>query len=184
MDSVHITPPTPSDCHAFLDAVNRSRPLHGAWVSPPATAAAFDAYLQRTARDDQAAFFIRLNDSDAIAGVVNLSQIVGEPLSSGYLGFYALEPFARQGFMKAGLRLVLEHVFGPLGLHRVEANIQPANSASIGLVRACGFRKEGLSLKYLQIAGQWRDHERWALLAEEFRASERVHLPEFPNDAG
>ena len=71
--------------------------------------------------------------------------------------------------MKAGLQLVLAHAFGELNLHRIEANIQPANQASIALVRGCGFRQEGFSPKYLRIAGEWRDHERWALLAEEFQ---------------
>jgi ribosomal-protein-alanine N-acetyltransferase len=53
-----------------------------------------------------------------------------------------------------------------LKLHRLEANIQPENLASIALVRACGFSKEGLSPRFLKKNGQWRDHERWALLAD------------------
>jgi ribosomal-protein-alanine N-acetyltransferase len=54
-----------------------------------------------------------------------------------------------------------------MSLHRVEANIQPNNAASIALVKRCGFRLEGFSPRYLKIAGEWRDHERWALLADE-----------------
>jgi ribosomal-protein-alanine N-acetyltransferase len=53
-----------------------------------------------------------------------------------------------------------------LGLHRLEANIQPENLASIGLVRRLGFRREGMPPRYLRINGEWRDHERWALLAD------------------
>jgi ribosomal-protein-alanine N-acetyltransferase len=56
-------------------------------------------------------------------------------------------------------------VFGDLGLHRVEANIQPANRRSINLVRRLGFEREGFSPGYLMVDGQWRDHERWALRA-------------------
>jgi ribosomal-protein-alanine N-acetyltransferase len=59
-------------------------------------------------------------------------------------------------------------VFGDLGLHRVEANIQPGNTRSIGLVQRLGFEKEGFSRRYLKVGGEWRDHERWALLAEDF----------------
>ena len=94
-------------------------------------------------------------------------------MRSAYLGYFALEPYAGQGYMGEGLRLVLRHAFGPLGLHRLEANIQPGNAASIGLVKAAGFRREGLSPRYLKIAGRWRDHERWAILAEDLRGRER-----------
>jgi len=51
-----------------------------------------------------------------------------------------------------------------LRLHRLEANIQPENVASIALARTCGFNKEGYSPAYLKIGGRWRDHERWAIV--------------------
>jgi len=71
--------------------------------------------------------------------------------------------------MSEGLRLVLRHAFGTLGLHRLEANIQPENHDSVRLVRGAGFRREGFSPRYLKILGRWRDHERWAITAEAFR---------------
>jgi ribosomal-protein-alanine N-acetyltransferase len=71
--------------------------------------------------------------------------------------------------MCAGLGAVLRRAFGELRLHRVEANIQPENRDSIRLAERLGFRKEGLSPRYLKVGGRWRDHERWALLAEEWR---------------
>ena len=64
---------------------------------------------------------------------------------------------------------MLRTAFRTLRLHRVEANIQPGNRASIALVERAGFRREGYSRRYLKIAGRWRDHERWALLAEEWQ---------------
>ena len=66
--------------------------------------------------------------------------------------------------MREGLVNVTRLAFGELGLHRIEANIQPANAASIRLVRSCGFQHEGLSPKFLYINGAWRDHERWAAI--------------------
>ena len=74
--------------------------------------------------------------------------------------------------MHDGLRLVLRFAFGPLGLHRLEANIQPGNESSVALVRGAGFRLEGYSRRYLKIAGRWRDHERWAILADRARGAE------------
>jgi hypothetical protein len=70
-------------------------------------------------------------------------------------------PFAGRGFMTEGIGLVMSFAFGDLGLHRLEANIQPGNVASIALVRRCGFRKEGYSPRYLNVNGEgWKDHER------------------------
>ena len=61
--------------------------------------------------------------------------------------------------------------FGALGLHRVEANIQPGNAPSIALARGAGFRLEGFSPRYLLIGGQWRDHERYAITNDEHAAA-------------
>jgi ribosomal-protein-alanine N-acetyltransferase len=67
---------------------------------------------------------------------------------------------------------MLRYAFRELQLYRVEANIQPGNRASLALAQRCGFTKEGFSRRYLQVNGEWRDHERWALLAEEWEVAE------------
>jgi len=72
--------------------------------------------------------------------------------------------------MTEGLALVLDQAFGPLGLNRVEANIQPGNTRSSRLVSQLGFRLEGFSPRYLKIGGRFRDHERWAVLADEWQS--------------
>lgn len=69
--------------------------------------------------------------------------------------------------MSQAVELTVKYAFKELGLHRLEANIQPENVRSIALVKRLGFQKEGFSPRYLQIDGVWRDHERWALLADE-----------------
>jgi ribosomal-protein-alanine N-acetyltransferase len=107
------------------------------------------------------------DETGEICGVMNLSEVVRGSFQSAYLGYYALAPHAGKGMMSLGLGLVLDRAFGELGLHRVEANIQPKNRRSIELVKRAGFRCEGLSPRYLKIAGRWRDHERWAITAEE-----------------
>ena len=85
---------------------------------------------------------------------------------------YAIQAAAERrgaGYMTEGFSLALRWVFGKLRLHRVEANIQPGNDVSRALVRRLGFRREGFSARYLKIGGRWRDHERWALVAEDWR---------------
>ena len=109
---------------------------------------------------------MRLKATGEIVGMINVSEIVRGALRSAYLGYCAFAPHQRQGLMAEGLRLAIARLFGPLKLHRVEANIQPGNRPSLALVRKLGFRREGYSPRYLKIRGRWRDHERWALLAD------------------
>jgi ribosomal-protein-alanine N-acetyltransferase len=116
---------------------------------------------------------------DAIIGFFNLSQIVRRRLQSAYLGYAVGQPFAGQGYMREGIALVLRHAFTTLQLHRIEANIQPGNANSLALARGAGFRREGFSPRYLKIGGRWRDHERWAILVDEWRS--RTGEPDQPD---
>ena len=102
-------------------------------------------------------------------GVAELGQIVHGAFKNAYLGYYAGAPFAGRRYMTEGISLVLDHAFNRSRLHRVEANIQPDNVASIALVKRLGLTREGYSRRYLKISGRWRDHERWAMLAEDWR---------------
>ncbi len=162
---VFLEKPAPRHELDFLAAVVRSRRLHGAWVAAPRSSAEYRLYLARR-WPRYAKYFVR-SEEGALCGVFNLNEIVQGSFKSAYLGYYALAPHAGKGLMSAGLELVLTRAFGELGLHRLEANIQPKNRRSIELVRRAGFRYEGLSPRYLHIAGRWRDHERWAITSEE-----------------
>ena len=106
-------------------------------------------------------------DDGAIAGVFTISQIVRGAFQSAYLGYYAHERHAGQGLMREAMVQTVAHAFGPLALHRLEANIQPGNAASIALALSAGFQLEGFSPRYLLIGGQWRDHERYAITADD-----------------
>ena len=154
---------------AFVAAARASRPLHRPWTFPPTTAAGFRRYLKTKANDDRNLAYFAFVGGDLV-GVVNVSEIVRGAFCSAYLGYYAFSPHHGRGLMSTALSLVVTRVFRRHGLHRVEANIQPSNVASIRLVRRLGFRKEGLSRRYLKIAGRWRDHERWAVTREEWIA--------------
>lgn len=117
---------------------------------------------------------IRRRSDGAILGAVELSQIARGGFQSAYLGYYLGAPFVGQGYMTEALALAVRHAFRDLKLHRVEANIQPTNRESIRLVKRLGFRREGYSRRYLKVSGRWRDHERWALLAEDWTAPQYV----------
>jgi ribosomal-protein-alanine N-acetyltransferase len=163
--AVTVAPPTPDDRRPFLAAVAASVALHHPWVSPPSDDDAFAAWLQQpTAR--RRSWLVR--DDDVLVGVVNANEIVRGAFQSCYLGYYGFAGGTGGGRMTCGLGLVLDELFGPLGLHRAEANVQPGNAASLRLVRRLGFRQEGFSPDYLHIDGAWRDHERWAILADEW----------------
>lgn len=164
---VIIRPPSATDCEAFLEAVQRSANLHLPWIHAPLTPADYRLYLERFQPDDHESRLVCLADTGELVGVINLSNIIRGYFQNSFLGFYAFLPHAAHGYMSDGLRLVIREAFDTLNLHRLEANIQPANHRSINLVKKAGFRWEGLSPRYLRIDGTWKDHERWALLSDE-----------------
>lgn len=166
---VYLEPASRSREREFLERVAASARLHRPWLQAPHTAEQYDELLKRSRKPSRETRFVCLLETGELAGVINLSEIVRGLFQSAYLGYYAFAPFAGQGYMTEGLSLALDQAFGPLGLHRVEANIQPANARSVRLVSGLGFRLEGFSPRYLKIGGRFRDHERWALLAEEWK---------------
>jgi ribosomal-protein-alanine N-acetyltransferase len=139
-------------------------------VAPPTTPEQFSSFLQKSEREDSACLFICLKADGAIIGAINLSQIFRGGFQNAYLGYYVGAQYAGQGYMTAALRLMLKHTFEHVKLHRLEANIQPGNAASIALVKRAGFVREGFSRRYLKVGGRWRDHERWAIVAEEWKS--------------
>lgn len=109
----------------------------------------------------------RENLSGGVVGLITFSQIFRKSFQNAYLGYYGMVRYARRGLMTKAVRQAVDYAFTDLELHRVEANIQLGNIASIALVRRVGFRKEGVSPRYLRISGVWQDHERWAVLADD-----------------
>lgn len=156
---------SPADEAEFIAAALRSRKLHHPWVSPPLTPSAFRALAERSHGPLNQAYLVRHGNTDELVGFINISNIVRGFFQSAYLGYYVFAGHEHKGLMRAALRLAVLKAFTELKLHRLEANIQPANLSSIALVRSCGFSKEGFSPRYLKIRGRWRDHERWAILA-------------------
>ncbi len=173
IDAITLREPIIQDKVLFLEAMNQSQSLHHPWVSAPKTSEEFEFYIKKYSSDqDQNKSFLLLdlseNSGGNIAGVFNINEIVRGGFQSGYLGFYAVEGYAGKGIMSAGLKLIVKKSFEELGLHRLEANIQPDNCRSINLVKNNGFKKEGFSPRYLKVNGKWRDHERWAITYEDW----------------
>lgn len=171
---VYLRQPARSDQEEFITLMRASRAFHSPWATAPTDEERFSAYLADARRADFEALLLCRTADEAIMGFFNLSQIVRRGFQSAYLGYAVGKPFAGQGYMRDGLELVLRHAFTTMRLHRIEANIQPSNTSSLALARGAGFRREGFSPRYLKIGGRWRDHERWAILAEEWRARARA----------
>lgn len=165
---VYLRHPLWSDEEEFLALVEASRLYHRPWIHPSGSRESFGRYVESAGSDRFFPSLICLRETDAIVGAANLSEIVHGVFRSAYLAFYGHAAYAGQGLVRDGVELLLRHAFRKLKLHRIEANVQPGNVRSLALVHALGFRKEGFSPRYLKIRGRWRDHERWALLAEDF----------------
>lgn len=160
----------------YVELVRVSRELHRPWeprrpegAPLAASQETFMAWLAG-ADDPRTERMLLCKRADgAIVGRFHLNEIVRGAFRSAYMSYWVGAPFAGQGLMREGMELVLEHAFNAVGLHRVEANIQPTNAPSIALAKGAGFRLEGYSERYLKIAGEWADHERWAMTVEDWR---------------
>ena len=102
-----------------------------------------------------------------LAGQITVDNIVRGALRSGHLGYWIDRGVAGHGLASLAVALVCDHAFGPVGLHRLQADIRPENLPSQRLVERLGFRREGLLRRYLDIDGDWRDHLSYGLLAED-----------------
>jgi [ribosomal protein S5]-alanine N-acetyltransferase len=177
---VYLRPPRIDDAAAFLTAVRASRALHGRWTHPPHTKARYDAFVARFGADGAAStnagYLVMRREDHALVGVFNFSEIVRGAFRSTYLGYMGFLPHAGNGYMTEGMALALDVAFRKLDLHRVEVNIQPTNMRSLALAKRIGFTREGYSRRYVKIAGRWRDHERYAMLAEDWTKLRKRHL--------
>jgi [ribosomal protein S5]-alanine N-acetyltransferase len=171
-EHVFLLKPTASDAEEFLAMRRASRKFLEQWEPVPMTGidpfgrAAFDLLLRLNRRGQSLKMMVCRLEDGRIVGQVSLNMIIRGAFQSCFLGYWIGQEFARKGYTTEAVRLATGYAFDTLGLHRVEANIIPRNKASIGLIRKCGFRFEGLAKNYLQIAGRWQDHEHWTMTRE------------------
>jgi ribosomal-protein-alanine N-acetyltransferase len=154
---------TAEDEVEFVRLAAASVVLHDPWIVVPRSAGEFRPYLAQFDGERAAGFVVCRRDTGEIAGFINLTEIVRGVFLRGTIGYGVFAPSVGRGYMTEGLALLVHHAFDGLGLHRVEADIQPGNLRSKSLVRRVGFRHEGYSPGYAFINGAWRDHERWAI---------------------
>ncbi len=167
-DRVYLFEPARDCADDFLAMTTASEKFHRPWVFPALDQRRYRAYLDRLAEGRTYGFFIGRLEDDAFLGVININDLIFGGMRSGTLGYYIGNNFSRSGYMSEALSMVLDRAFTELKLHRIEANVQPGNEASLALIQRLGFRKEGFSPAFLQIDGVWRDHERWAILDQEW----------------
>ena len=159
MEKIYLRKAELSDCENLLNAFKRSAEYLQPWTYTPVN---IERYIS------QQDVYMLCYEKE-IAGVFSLSGIVRGAFHSAYLGYNAFVPYQGKGYMSAGMNLLLKEAFDNVKLHRLEANIQPENFPSKKLVEKMGFQKEGFSQKYLNIGGEWKDHERWAILNDHWQ---------------
>lgn len=126
--------------------------------------------LLRSAARRGAALPFAVTVDGRLAGQVMVGNVVREPLLSAYVGYWCDSAVAGRGVTTAAVALVLDHCFGSVGLHRVEATVRPENVGSLRVLAKLGFRHEGLFQRYLDVDGAWRDHLCFALTVEDVPA--------------
>lgn len=179
--------PTMADHPAWAALRASSRgflePWEPLWPEDDLEKAAFRRRLRRYATEmrDGAAYpwFVFDAASRGLLGGVTLAQVRRGVTQTGTVGYWMGAPHAGRGVMTEAVGLVAAHAFSALRLHRVEAACLPENRRSIRLLEKVGFTREGIARRYLCIAGEWRDHLLWGLLAEDPLFPPEVRTPTF-----
>ena len=170
---VLLRPLTDADGPAFQSV----RRANAAWLEewdatspdPDAPARTFEDLVAQYDRDARAgrALPFAVEVEGRFVGQLSVGSVVLGSFRSCYVGYWVSRSVAGQMVIPTALALAGDHVLGTLGLHRIEVNIRPENTASLAVVRKLGFRSEGLRPHYLHIAGAWRDHLSFALTTED-----------------
>jgi ribosomal-protein-alanine N-acetyltransferase len=147
-------------------------PLRPASFFTRAGQADWIAMQQRAWSEDRGYGFAMLDtqDADRIVGGINLFNVVRSARQSAGMGYWVDEASGSRGHATDAVRLVSRFAFEHLGLHRLEPAVMPRNARSTRVMEKAGFRREGLAVRYLRIAGVWEDHALYGLTAEDFAA--------------
>lgn len=170
-----LRPPLLSDYSAWATLRAASRvhlvPFEPQWSHDELSRPSFRQRLRRyqsDLKDDlgYALFIFREVDGELLGGVT-LSNVRRGVTQAAALGYWIGAPYARLGYMRSTLSVLLPYAFDSLRLHRIEAACLPHNAPSMRVLEGAGFRHEGLARRYLKINGIWQDHVLYALLDED-----------------
>jgi len=165
----------PDAAAAVRDYGLRSRESHTPWdpIRPgdywelPVVAQRLNTQLLEAEQDRSLCTYLSVKTApDGVIGALNLRNIARGSLMSCVIGYGMAPEAVGNGFMSEAIERIVRIGFEELGLHRLEINIVPRNARSIAVAERCGFLCEGLSPRYLKIAGRWEDHVRYAKLNE------------------
>lgn len=164
---------------AELRALSRAHltPWEPSWSHDDLARSMYRRRLRAYAKDlrDGAAYpyFIFDTATGTLIGGITLSNVRRGSAQMASLGYWMGAPHAGRGHMRRAVRQLLPVAFGALRLHRIEAASMIANAASIRVLEASGFEREGIARAYLKINGRWEDHLLFARLADTAAASSR-----------
>ena len=174
-DGLFLRPPQSHDYSEWAELRTRSRehltPWEPVWPRDDLTKSAYRRRLRHYASEARAdlghAYFICNSDTDTLIGGVSLSNVRRGVTQTATLGYWMGLPFVRCGLMTRAVAAVLPIAFHSLGLHRLDAAVQPANAASVRVLQKNGFQQEGLAREYLKINGAGQDHLLFGLLKSD-----------------
>ena len=117
-------------------------------------------YLQPAIRDEHGRF----------AGTMYL-HLTSVDDRTAEIGWILLPRAVGRGYATEAARVVLDLAFGDLGLHRVYAELDPRNTASVRVCERIGMRHEGHFVEHMLLKGEWTDTGHYAILEREWRVS-------------
>ncbi len=171
-----IRPMREEDRPKFISFYERSWAVMAPWFPLRSPGETSDETFERTmakaskgAIDGSEFRFFAFSRDEQLVAFFGLMQIVRGAFESGVASWCVHADHTSKGICTEGMMGVLDMAFAAppvgLGLHRVQANVIPTNTASIRVAEKAGFRMEGLGRNYLRIAGEWRDHVFYAKLS-------------------
>ncbi|MFO0962225.1 MAG: GNAT family protein [Phycisphaerales bacterium] len=139
----------------------------GKRMDGPATI--FRRLLEEAPESGRCRFLICAREDGRMLGSCSFGGASPWPSLACHVGYWISQEEQGKGYVREAIAALVEYLFHERKLHRVAANIMPHNARSKGVVRALGFRREGVMRGLICIDGRWRDHECWAVLSSDWR---------------